>query len=66
MMNIHSGITWTVYWELVDNLPICPIEEKGYSNILVIWKHYSTKNTLSKKREEKKKLIYFFQILILC
>jgi hypothetical protein len=45
----------------VNNLPICHVEEKGSSNILVIWKHYSTKNILTKKGEEKKKLILFYK-----
>jgi hypothetical protein len=40
----------------VDNLPICHVEEKGCSNILISWKHYSTKKILTKKGEEKKKL----------
>jgi hypothetical protein len=42
----------------VNIFPICLLEEKGFSNILVSWKHYSIENILTKKGEEKKKLIF--------
>jgi hypothetical protein len=42
----------------VNIFPICLLEEKGSSNILVSWKHYSIENILTKKGEEKKKLIF--------
>jgi hypothetical protein len=41
----------------VDIIPICHVEEKGSSNILVSSKHYSAKKILIKKPMEKKKLI---------
>jgi hypothetical protein len=63
-MNIQSGIIGTIYWALVkivDNLPICHVEEEGCPNILVSWTYYSTKKILTKKGEEKKKLILFYK-----
>ncbi len=45
----------------VDNLPIYRVEEEGYSNILVSWKHYSPEKILTKKGEEKKKLIFLYK-----
>jgi hypothetical protein len=40
----------------VDNLTLCPYEEKGTSSTIESWKCFSMEKIVIKKGEEKKKL----------